>query len=231
MTGATGGRQPENRQPEAPWTEDRQDPWTGDPQAPWTEDPQPEDRQPENRRTGDGRTLVQRIDADGLDPATVDRLADILHACVEAGASVGFVPPFSVADARRYWRDVRDALTPGGRVLLVARRDGRLVGTAQVVLMMPANGRHRADVGKVLVHPAARRSGLGRALMAEVEQVAREYGRTLLVLDTVRNSAGERLYRALGYQAAGVIPGYALSTRGTLEDTRVMFKALPSVND
>ncbi|MFK3981161.1 GNAT family N-acetyltransferase [Micromonospora sp. NPDC050397] len=174
--------------------------------------------------------MVERVGADRLGPVLVDQLAEILHACVEAGASVGFVPPFTVADARRYWHGVRESLTPGGRVLLVARRDGRPVGTAQVGLAVPANGRHRADVGKVLVHPAARRSGLGRSLMAGVEEVAREYGRSLLVLDTVRDSAGERLYRAIGYRTAGIIPGYALSTLGLLEDTTVMFKRLPPLS-
>ena len=177
-----------------------------------------------------GQTVVERIDADGLDVGTLDRLGDILHACVEAGASVGFVPPFSPADVRRYWQDVRASLTPGGRVLLVARHDGRIDGTAQVVLAMPPNGSHRAEVCKVLVHPAARRSGLGRALMSAVEDVARQYGRSLLVLDTVTDSAGERLYRAIGYQAAGVIPGYARSTQGVLEGTRVMFKVLPPIS-
>ncbi|WP_329107254.1 GNAT family N-acetyltransferase [Micromonospora sp. NBC_01699] len=177
-----------------------------------------------------GRTRVERLDSDALDEGAVAELGDVLHACVDGGASVGFVPPFGVADARRYWRDVRGSLVSGGRVLLVARQDGRITGTAQVMLAMPANGRHRADVGKVLVHPAARRSGLGRALMAEVERVALEHGRSLLVLDTVTDSAGERLYQAIGYRAAGVIPGYALSTRGTLEDTRVMFKVLPPIS-
>ncbi|WP_326561020.1 GNAT family N-acetyltransferase [Micromonospora sp. NBC_01796] len=177
-----------------------------------------------------GATPVERVDADGLDDGSLDQLGEVLHACVEAGASVGFVPPFSPADARRYWEDVRGSLVPGERVLLVARQDRRIVATAQVMLAMPANGRHRAEVGKVLVHPGARRSGLGRALMAEVEEVAREYGRSLLVLDTVTDSAGELLYRAIGYEPAGAIPGYALSTRGVLEATRVMFKVLPPVS-
>jgi GNAT superfamily N-acetyltransferase len=176
---------------------------------------------------GHDSTTIERLDADGLDGA-IDDLADILHACVCTGASVGFVPPFSPADARRYWQDVRPSLAADGRVLLAARRDGRIVGTLQIVLATPPNGAHRAEICKVLVHPAARRGGLGRALLASAEQVAGRHGRSLLVLDTVPRSAGEWLYRAVGYQVAGVIPGYARSTEGSLEDTVLMFKTLPA---
>ena len=44
-----------------------------------------------------------------LDPAALarnlDRLAEILAACVLDGASVGFVLPFGVDEARAWWRD------------------------------------------------------------------------------------------------------------------------------
>ena len=136
----------------------------------------------------------------------------------------------SLTDAHSYWQGVRPSLADGGRVLLVARRDGRAVGTTQIVLATPPNGGHRAEICKVLVHPAARRAGLGRALMLAAEEVADGYGKSLLVLDTVRRSAGERLYRAIGYQVVGVIPGYAYSTQGVLEGTRVMFKVLPPIS-
>ncbi|MFI6758599.1 GNAT family N-acetyltransferase [Micromonospora sp. NPDC050417] len=170
-------------------------------------------------------TSVERLDPVGVDRHLAE-LADVLRSCVEGGASVGFLTPFTPAEAHRYWQDVRDLLGAGGRVLLVARRDGRVVGTAQLVLATPANGAHRAEVCKVLVHPDARRGGVGRALMDAIDTEARRHGRSLLLLDTVRGSAGERLYRAVGYQVSGVIPGYARSTEGTLEDTTVMFKAL-----
>ncbi|WP_344128038.1 GNAT family N-acetyltransferase [Luedemannella flava] len=156
----------------------------------------------------------------------LDDLADILHASVEAGASVGFVTPFTLTNAREYWQGLRGPVGAGARVLLGARRDGVLVGTVQVVLDSPPNGRHRAEIAKLLVHPAARRGGLGATLMAAAEEVARAHGRTLLVLDTRTGDDGERLYRRIGYEAAGVIPRYARASDGDLEDTIYMFKEL-----
>ncbi len=101
-----------------------------------------------------------------------------------------------------------------------------IVGTVQIVLAMPDNQPHRADVAKMQVHRRARRRGLGTALMQAAETVAREAGRTLLVLDTVTGSDAERLYTRLGWRRCGVIPGYALWPQGGFCDTTVFYRVL-----
>lgn len=171
----------------------------------------------------DVRNDIEELSADGAALA-VEELADVLHACVLEGASVGFVLPFEREAALRFWRGLLPAFQSGARRLLVARREGRIVGTVQLLLDMPPNGRHRADVAKMLVHPKARRLGLARALMEAAEALARRHERSLLVLDTVQGSPAERLYLSLGFHVAGVVPGYARSTRGALEATTVMYK-------
>ena len=157
-----------------------------------------------------------------LGPAELAQLVDLLVAVVDDGASVGFLPPLERGEAEAYWRGV-----PGpGAVLLVAERGGRIVGTVQLQLAMRANGRHRAEVAKLMVHPDARREGLGRALMAAIEAVARREERSLLVLDTRDGDPSNALYRALGYQEVGLIPGYARSASGELNATVFYFKLL-----
>ena len=66
--------------------------------------------------------------------------------------------------------------------------------------------------------------------MRAVEEVVRECGRSLLVLDTRQGDVAERLYRALGYQEAGVIPLYARNAAGTLDSTVVFYKVLAAPN-
>jgi hypothetical protein len=61
--------------------------------------------------------------------------------------------------------------------------------------------------------------------MQAAEQVAREGGKTLLVLDTASSDA-ERLYARLGWQRCGVIPGYALLPQGGLCDTVYFYRVL-----
>jgi GNAT superfamily N-acetyltransferase len=158
----------------------------------------------------------------------LDALAGILHAVVHGGAGVSFVVPFAVAEARAFWTDkVLPGVRAGTRHMLVARRDGRIVGTVQIDCATPPNQAHRAEVLKMLVHPSARRLGIARALMIAVEALAASRGRTLLTLDTWTGSPAEHLYRSLGYTTVGVIPRFARgSLNPQLEPATFMYKEL-----
>ncbi len=162
------------------------------------------------------------------DASELSALAEILHACVHAGASVSFILPFTLDDALGFWRDsVAPRIAAGTRFAFVARLDGRIVGTAQLDIGTPPNQPHRADVMKVLVHPDVRRRGIARALMVAVESLAMKKSRTLLTLDTVTGGDAEPLYVALGYVAVGHIPGYALNfDSSSIESTTLFYKRL-----
>ena len=160
-----------------------------------------------------------------LADAEARALAELLVDAVDGGASVSFMHPLSLARALHFWRQVADSAALGERVLLVAEDSSGIVGTVQLVLAQPDNQAHRADVSKMLVHHRARRQGLGAALMLAAEQAAREHGKTLLVLDTASADAA-RLYARLGWQACGVIPGYALLPHGGLCDTTYFYRDL-----
>ena len=161
-----------------------------------------------------------------LDDAQVEALADLLVDSVDAGASVGFMYPLEKAKAVAFWRRVADGVTAGERALLVAEDDTGIVGTVHLMLALPENQPHRADLTKMLVHPRARRRGLGAALMEAAEEMARDCGRSLLVLDTVTGSDAERLYARLGWVRVGEIPDFALLARGGLWGTTVFYKKL-----
>jgi GNAT superfamily N-acetyltransferase len=169
---------------------------------------------------------------DELDAAAAERdlpaLAEVMRACVEGGASVNFVLPFTQSDSEAWWRrTVLPALAAGERRLLVARVEGRIRGTVQLAFAPQPNQPHRAEVTKLLVHPDARRLGLGRALMTRLEAMAREAGRSLLILDTVEGSAAQRLYESLDWTPLGVVPGFALSTdRSRLEGSAFFWKSI-----
>ena len=153
-------------------------------------------------------------------------LVGLLLDAVESGASIGFLPPLGDDEARSYWATVAEGLREGSRVVLAARDELGLVGSAQLELGMRANARHRAEVTKVMVHRRARRRGVGRALMLGLEAQARRLGRTTLILDTRQGDPSEVLYRAVGWIFAGAIPRYARSATGTLDATALYYKLL-----
>jgi GNAT superfamily N-acetyltransferase len=161
----------------------------------------------------------------GLTPDQIDALAGVLIDCVEGGASVSFMHPLSPQRACAFWQRVADELLHGTRALLVAEDDQGTVGTVQLLLAQPENQPHRADLAKMLVHRRARQQGVGAALLAAAEQLARDCGKTLLVLDTASAEA-ERLYARGGWQRCGTVPGYALLPHGGLCATTFFYREL-----
>lgn len=170
---------------------------------------------------------IERLDAAAAASA-VPRLAQILAACVAEGAAVGFLPPLAPDTARGFWQAVAKQVAAGSCVLLAGWLDGVLAGTVSLVLAQAQNQPHRADVEKLVVDPAARRRGLGRALMQQVEREAERAQRSLLVLDTHAEQPAETLYRTLGWNAVGRIPGFALTAEGGFGDAVVFWKRVGS---
>jgi GNAT superfamily N-acetyltransferase len=154
------------------------------------------------------------------------RLAEILRACVDAGASVSYLPPLAFDVARGFWRRMAADVAAGTRILLAAWHNAELVGTVMLEFASAPNQPHRAGVQKLLVHPDARLSGVARALMTRLELEAARVGRTLLTLDTRAGDAAEQLYRGMGWHEAGRIPGYALNADRTPCDTIFFWKTI-----
>ena len=155
-----------------------------------------------------------------------EELSALLVDAVAHGASVSFLSPFSMDEARSYWSGVIARLERRELFLLGAADATGLVGTTQLHVNLPPNQPHRAEVAKVIVHSRARRQGIARKLMLHVERIALREGRTLLVLDTLPDSVAAVLYQDLGYSKVGVIPGFALRPTGEMADTAIFFKQL-----
>ncbi len=156
----------------------------------------------------------------------LDALAGVLVDCVAGGASVSYLTPFSHNDAHGVFQAVAAEVEHGRRLLLAAFANGHVVGTVQVVLALPPNQPHRAEIAKLLVHRSARRRGIAQLLMERAEAEARAEGKTLLVLDAVTGGDAERLYERLGWTKVGVIPGYALYPDRRPCDTTIFWKSL-----
>ena len=153
----------------------------------------------------------------------VHELTDVLLDAVQSGAGVSFmsdVRPEQIAD---WWRARFRESSPRA-VILVARDERGIVGTVQLQPAWAPNQPHRADVAKLIVHRRARGRGTARALMQELERQARDQRFTLLLLDTCKGSAAERLYTSLGWRRVGEVPQFALNPDGSWCDTVFFYK-------
>ena len=141
-------------------------------------------------------------------------LAAILLTCVRDGASVGFMDSMHLIDAMEFWRGVNDRSDASELVVLGGFVDDELAGTVQLIFSPQLNQPHKAEVAKLLVSPKFRRLGIAQQLMAAIEDLAMEFDRHLLVLDTLSGTAAETLYLGLGWTKVGEIPRFALAPAG-----------------
>lgn len=170
---------------------------------------------------------VSQLDHGALAAALPD-FSRLLSACVEAGASIGFMASLDDNAARAFWSGVADKVDADERSIWAARdtASGTLLGTVQLITGLPDNQPHRGDVAKLMVSPDARRRGVADALMATLERHARETGLRTLVLDTVTGSPAEALYRKRGWVEVGPVPDYALFPDGSPCSTTYFYKSL-----
>ncbi|MFF7191588.1 GNAT family N-acetyltransferase [Streptomyces sp. NPDC008222] len=170
-------------------------------------------------------TPIVRLAAGDL-LARAEELAELLTDTVEGGASVGFLAPLDRAEALAWWKERAAAVDAGGLAVWVATAGERVAGTVSLAFPDKPNSRHRAELGKLMVHREARGRSLGRALLATAERAAGEAGITLLHLDTETGSPAESLYRTAGWTRAGMIPDYAATPAGALCPTTIFYKRI-----
>ncbi|MCV0426950.1 MAG: GNAT family N-acetyltransferase [Roseibium sp.] len=158
--------------------------------------------------------------------SSLNQLGELLLACVEDGAGIGFILPLSIEKAEAFWESRLPELQTRDAFLMVAREGDEIAGVVMLALAPQNNGLHRAEVAKLMVHPNHRRKGIARKLMTAIDGLALSLDRWLLVLDTVTGDRAENLYPTCGFRKVGVIPNYAYGSHGSLDATTVFYKDL-----
>jgi GNAT superfamily N-acetyltransferase len=164
--------------------------------------------------------LAVDVSMDELAPpdvvAAAGELAQLLLDAHASGMALGLSAPLTAERAADEWRATAARLDPDDRILLVARAEGGIVGTVQIVRALADNGRHRAEIQRFAVSAAMRGRGIGRVLLEAAVERAREMGLTLLWLSTHADTDSDRIYTRLGWTRMGVMPGFAASPDGAI---------------
>src|ERR1700754_1712315 len=153
-------------------------------------------------------------------------LSELLVETVASGGSVSFMHPMPLGDADAFWKDSLAAAARGERIVLGAFDGEALIGTVTLLLNLPPNQPHRAEIAKMMTRLSHRHRGIATALLHAAERMAIEHGRWLLVLDTAVDDGASGLYEGLGFQLTGIIPDYALKPHGGLTGTMIYWKKI-----
>lgn len=167
-------------------------------------------RGPDERSQAPAHTPTLAVER--ITTLTDEALAELCEASAAAimdGGGFGWVKPQPREVLARYWRGV--ILVPE-RELFVARLDGAIVGSAQLV-RPPRNNEAQAFAATMMhffIAPYARGYGLARMLIARVEEGARALGYKVLNLDVRETQTGAiALFEGLGFVRWGTHPAYA----------------------
>jgi hypothetical protein len=171
-----------------------------------------------------------RIAALTTSPEICAALSALLIETVASGGSVSFMHPLAQEEASAFWRDSLASADRGERIVLGAfdreKLQENLIATVTLLLALPPNQPHRAEIAKMMTRISHRGRGVARALMREAEAIAVARGRTLLVLDTAVDDGASGLYERMGFTLTGVIPDYALKPHGGLTGTMIYWKRI-----
>jgi hypothetical protein len=147
--------------------------------------------------------------AQSLSEPDLQDLCEATNAAIIEGGGFGWVQSQDRAALARHFRGV--LLVPD-RMLFLARLDGTVVGSAQLV-RPPRNNEAQAFAAQVMhgfVAPYARGHGVARLLMQRVEEGARALGYHVLNLDVrATQETAITLFERLGYVRWGTHPAYA----------------------
>jgi len=153
-------------------------------------------------------------------------LSELLIETVAGGGSVSFMHPLSREAAEAFWSNALGAAERGERIILGAFDGDELIGTVTLLLDLPPNQPHRAEIAKMMTRLSHRHRGIATALLREAERLAIAHGRWLLVLDTAEDEGAAGLYERVGFKLTGVIPDYAFKPHGGLTGTLIYWKRL-----
>jgi ribosomal protein S18 acetylase RimI-like enzyme len=160
------------------------------------------------------------------EPTIRSALTEILIETVASGGSVSFMHPLAPEQSDAFWTNSLAAANRGERIILGAFDADNLIGTVTLLLDLPPNQPHRAEIAKMMTRISHRGRGVARALMRAAESMAIARGRTLLVLDTATEDGAAGLYEGLGFTLSGIIPDYALKPHGGLTGTMIYWKRI-----
>jgi L-amino acid N-acyltransferase YncA len=149
-----------------------------------------------------------------------DAIWNIFHAVITPGDTYAFDPQMSRQGALAYWFQ-SDTHT------YVAEQDRQIVGTYILRANQPSLGSHVANAA-FMVAPTARGLGVGRHMGEHCLSEARRFGFRAMQFNFVvsTNQAAIRLWRQLGFEIVGTLPGAFRHPEKGYIDVYVMFRSL-----
>lgn len=159
-------------------------------------------------------------------PIYHEELAHLLNDA-NAGSLPGTLSnELSPSASETFFHHLREEMSKNNRLLWIARSEQGLIGTVQLELASNGVSPQCGTVSTLVVDTSARRQGVAKQLMRELESTAFSLRRGLLSLDILAGTPAEAFYQAQGYQCSGKTPAETSASYSSRHRGRVYFKQL-----
>ncbi len=161
-----------------------------------------------------------------LTPALRSRVIELWTEVANAGGAVGFVAPTTVAEVTAVAEGAFARITAGADDLVVAFDDDRPVGLGFLERNSTRLQGHLGVVRRLQRAPSHAGQGVGGAVLAQLEEVARDRGVRVLTLSVRGGTGRERFYLARGFRVDAHLPDRLQLDDGRLVDELRLSKRL-----
>ncbi|HVG20313.1 MAG TPA: nicotianamine synthase family protein [Blastocatellia bacterium] len=133
----------------------------------------------------------------------------VMNRVLERETTIGFPGPLDAQAGARLIADLQADVKARRKHVLVAERDGFIVGQTILTPHHLPNCKHLIELSRGIIDPSFRGAGLVLRAFHEIVKKCEEIGSEIICLDVRAGTVAAELWKSFGFTTFGVLPDYA----------------------
>jgi len=145
----------------------------------------------------------------GVDSEMGTKILRLMNRTLEEETTIGFPGPIDEETGRALMRQLGADVETGHRHVLVAEKDGAIVGQLILTPNSSPNHQHIVELTRGTIHPSFRGGGLSLRAFHEVARKCDELGREVICLDVRAGTMAAMWWQHFGFKPYGLLTDYS----------------------
>jgi hypothetical protein len=145
----------------------------------------------------------------GIDSDLAAQILRLMNRTLEEETTIGFPGPIDEETGYALLRQLNADLEKGSRYVLIAEKDGEVVGQLIMTPNSSPNHRHIVELTRGIIDPSFRGGGLALRAFEEVARKCEELGREVICLDVRAGTMAAIWWQHFGFKTFGLLPDYS----------------------
>lgn len=144
-----------------------------------------------------------------INSQTASQILQLMNRTLEEETTIGFPGPIDEEVGQALMRQLRADVMAGHRHVLVAEKDGAIVGQLILTPNSSPNHRHIVELTRGTIDPSFRGGGLSLRAFQEVARKCDDLGREVICLDVRAGTMAALWWQHFGFKPYGLLPDYS----------------------